>query len=110
QLKRMAKRVPAGLARVGGYGGHFSGDIFLAFSTANKFSNDSSKDKTNSIESLKDQHISPLFKATAEVTEEAIINALVSAETMKGINDNIIYALPHEELKTILRKYKRLKT
>ncbi len=108
QLKRIAKRVPAGLARVGGYGGHFSGDIFLAFSTGNKFSNDSSSGKTNSIESLNDQHISPLFKATAEATEEAIINALVSADTMKGIYDNTIYALPQDELKTILRKYNRL--
>ncbi|MFX0206757.1 MAG: P1 family peptidase [Candidatus Hodarchaeota archaeon] len=103
QLKRLAKRVPAGLARVGGYGGHSSGDIFLAFSTANKF-----KDSTNkqfSVEALNDSNISYLFKATAEATEEAIINALVNAKTMKGINDNIVYALPHKELKDILINY-----
>jgi L-aminopeptidase/D-esterase-like protein len=106
QLKRLAKRVPAGLARVGGYGGHSSGDIFLAFSTANKF-----KDSTNkqfSVEALNDSNISYLFKATAEATEEAIINALVNAKTMKGINDNIVYALPHKELKDILISYNRL--
>lgn len=108
QLKRIAKRVPAGLARVGGYGGHFSGDIFLAFSTANKISDDSISGNLSSFESLNDQHISPLFKATAEATEEAIINALISADTMKGINDNKIYALPHGELQTTLEKYNRL--
>lgn len=107
QLKRLAKRVPAGLARVGGYGGHSSGDIFLAFSTANKFK-DSSTNKKSSVETLNDFHISSLFKATAEATEEAIINALISAKTMKGINDNVVFALPHKELQEILIKYNRL--
>jgi L-aminopeptidase/D-esterase-like protein len=108
QLKRLAKRVPAGIARVGGYGNHFSGDIFLAFSTANKITNGSSNSKMNSIESLNDRYISPLFKATAEATEEAIINALINAKTMKGINNNVIFALPHKELQEILRRYNRL--
>jgi L-aminopeptidase/D-esterase-like protein len=107
QLKRLAKRVPAGLARVGGYGGHSSGDIFLAFSTANKFKN-SSTNKRSSVETLNDSHMSSLFKATAEATEEAIVNALISAKTMKGINDNVVFALPHKELQEILQKYNRL--
>lgn len=107
QLKRLAKRVPAGLARVGGYGGHSSGDIFLVFSTANKFKNSSTSIKS-SVETLNDSHISSLFKATAEATEEAIINALISADTMKGVNDNVVFALPHEELKEVLKKYNRL--
>ncbi|UCE12168.1 MAG: P1 family peptidase [Candidatus Heimdallarchaeota archaeon] len=108
QLKRLAKRVPAGLARVGGYGGHSSGDIFLAFSTANKFKD--STIRNISVETLNDSHISSLFKATAEATEEAIINALISAKTMKGINDNVVFALPYDELKSILRDYNRLVT
>ncbi|PWI46838.1 aminopeptidase [Candidatus Heimdallarchaeota archaeon B3_Heim] len=107
QLKRMVKRVPAGLARVGGYGGHTSGDIFLAFSTANIIS-DSSGNLINTVKSLVDNQLSPFFKAIIEATEEAIINALVNAETMTGINDNIVYALPHDELLTILRKYNRI--
>jgi len=107
QLKRLAKRVPVGLARVGGYGGHSSGDIFLAFSTANKLKN-SATSKKSSVETLNDSNISYLFKATAEATEEAIINALVNAKTMKGINDNQVFALPHKELKEILKAYNRL--
>lgn len=109
QLKRIAKRVPAGLARVGGYGGHTSGDIFLAFSTENKNNKESQVDKkTITLQSLKDQYISHLFKATAEVTEEAIINALINAETMEGINGNTVYALPHDVLQNIMKKYNRL--
>ena len=107
QLKRLAKRVPAGLARVGGYGGHSSGDIFLAFSTANKLKNSATSNKS-SVETLNDSNISYLFKATAEATEEAIINALINAKTMKGINDNQVYELPHKDLQDILRKYNRL--
>ncbi len=109
QLKRLAKRVTAGLARAGGYGGHTSGDIFLAFSTANRLKKESDvKEKISSVKTLDDRYISHLFKATAEATEEAIINALVSAETMEGINKNIVYALSHDKLHDILGKYNRL--
>lgn len=109
QLKRITKRVPAGLARVGGYGSNSSGDIFLAFSTGNiKEKNPYKQGIVDTVNSLRDEQLSSLFKATAEATEEAIINALVSAETMKGIEDNTVYALPHDELKTILRKYNRI--
>ncbi len=109
QLKRIAKRVPAGLARVGGYGGHTSGDIFLAFSTVNKLGRGTAdNDRVFSVKTLNDNLISPLFKATAEATEEAIINAMVNAETMEGINNNVVYALPHKELQEILKKHNRL--
>ena len=69
---------------------------------------DSSTNKRSSVETMNDSHISSLFKATAEATEEAIINALISAKTMKGVNDNIAFALPHKELQEILLEYKRL--
>ncbi len=109
QLKRLAKRVPAGLARVGGYGGNYSGDIFLAFSTANIFQDGVNKEeKTRVVTTLDNRHISSLFKAVAEATEEAIINALINAETMKGINDNVVYSLPHDKLKEIMKKHDRL--
>ncbi|MBY9000155.1 MAG: P1 family peptidase [Candidatus Heimdallarchaeota archaeon] len=109
QLRRLAKRVSAGLARVGGYGGNYSGDIFLAFSTANIFEDGVNKEeKTKTVVSLDNKHISSLFKAVAEATEEAIVNALVNAETMEGINGNIVYSLPHEPLIDILIKYNRL--
>ncbi|MHA1592809.1 MAG: P1 family peptidase, partial [Candidatus Heimdallarchaeaceae archaeon] len=109
QLKRLAKRVPAGLARVGGYGGNYSGDIFLAFSTANIFEDGVKKEeKTRTVTTLDNKHISSLFKAVAEATEEAIINAMINAETMKGINDNIVYCLPHDKLKEVMKKYNRL--
>lgn len=108
QLKRVAKRVAAGLGRVGGYGGHTSGDIFLAFSTGNILDSTDKKSKTKVYSSLNDNEISPLFKATAEVTEEAIINALINAKTMKGINDNLVYSLSHDRLIEIMKNYNRL--
>ncbi len=109
QLKRLTKRIPAGLARVGGYGGHTSGDIFLAFSTHNKFDSKSKFPKDiHQLESLDDSQLSIMFKATAEATEEAIINALVNAETMKGINGNTVYSISHDRIKEILVKYNRI--
>jgi len=109
QLKRVAKRVTAGLARVGGYGHNGSGDIFIAFSTANILDSSDKKVNVKNYESLNDNLIDPLFKATAEVTEEAIVNALVNAETMTGINDNTVFALPHNRIVEIMMKYNRLK-
>ncbi len=109
QLKRLAKRVTAGLARVGGYGSNSSGDIFLAFSNAQKFKTDETlPEKSFNVSVLEDRYITPLFKATAEATEEAIINAMINAKTMKGINNNAVYALPHERLIDIMNKYNRL--
>ena len=106
QLKRIARRVPIGISRVGGYGSNGSGDIFITFSTANKKAFDRKNEK--SITFLPNDKMNPFFLATVEATEEAILNALISAETMIGINNNTVYKLPHDRLKNILKKYNRL--
>ena len=107
QLKRIIQRVPLGIAVVGGYGSNGSGDIFLAFSTANEAA--FNRDKIVSVTSLPNDRISSLFEATAHAVEEAIINAMVAAETMEGINGNTAYGLPHDLVKDVLKKYNRLK-
>jgi len=106
QLKRLARRVPIGIAKVGGYGSNTSGDIFIAFSTAN--SGAASRTEIQQVKMIPNDQISPLFLATAQATEEAIVNALVAGETMTGINGNTVYGLPHDRLKVALRKYNRL--
>jgi L-aminopeptidase/D-esterase-like protein len=107
QLKRVAKRVALGVGIVGGRGEDSSGDIFIAFSTANM---DASKTEGIArLEMVPNESIDPLFRAAVEATEEAILNAMVAAETMTGANGNTVYALPHERLREILRKYNRLK-
>ena len=108
QLKRLARRVPIGIGRVGGLGEDSSGDIFVAFSTANPGT--AAHDDVAAVKLLPAGQINELFAAVAEVTEEAILNAMVAAETMTGINGNTVYALPHDRLQTILRKYNRLQT
>ena len=108
QLKRLVQRVSLGIGNMGGRGENSSGDIFLAFSTANAA--EASKDTgVANLTMLPNDRINPLFWATAHATEEAIVNALVAAETMKGLNGNTAYALPHERLREILRKYNRIK-
>jgi len=105
QLKRLARRASLGLARTGSTSGNGSGDIFLAFSTANR-----GADKTpgpNSVLTVSNERISPLFTATVEATEEAIVNAMVAAETMTGRDGHIVNALPHEQLMQVLKKYNR---
>jgi len=106
QLKRIAQRIPLGVGIVGGRGSNGSGDIFLAFSTANEGAFD--REETKQVETLANDRINPLFEATVQAVEEAIINAMVAAETMEGINGNKAYALPHDLLKDVLRKYNRL--
>jgi D-aminopeptidase len=107
QLKRIAQRISLGIGKVGGRGENSSGDIFIAFSTANAA--EASKDAgVANVQMLPNDRINMLFWATAQATEEAIINAMVAAETMKGINGNTIFALPHDRLKEVLRKYNRL--
>jgi L-aminopeptidase/D-esterase-like protein len=106
QLKRLARRVPIGIAKVGGYGSNSSGDIFIAFSTANPGAY--SRSDIVEVKMLSNTRNSALFLATAQATEEAILNALVAAETMTGINGNTVYALPHDRLKEVLKKYNRL--
>ncbi|WP_395448797.1 P1 family peptidase [Aminobacter sp. UC22_36] len=106
QLKRIARRIPLGLAKTGGYGGNGSGDIFIAFSTANP---EAFNQETNTkVEMVSNDKIGPLFHATVDGTEEAIINAMVAAETMKGRDDNVSFAIPHDRLKEVLKKYNRL--
>jgi D-aminopeptidase len=107
QLKRIAARVPLGIGIVGGRGENGSGDIFMAFSTANPLA--FQRDKFSQVNELPNDLINPLFDATVQAVEEAIINAMVAAETMEGINGNKAYALPHKMVIDILKKYKRIK-
>jgi D-aminopeptidase len=106
QLKRLARRVSLGLGRDGSYSGDGSGDIFVAFSTANPGAANSKS--MRQITMLPNEEMNPLFLATVQATEEAVINAMVAAETMKGINDFEVIALPHERLREVLKKYNRL--
>ena len=106
QMKRLARRVPMGVGKVGGYGSDGSGDIFIAFSTAN--SNVAFSDGTVNVEMLPNWMMSPLFEATVQAVEEAIVNTLVAAETMEGINNNKVWALPHGRLIQIMKKYNRI--
>lgn len=107
QLERIVKRVALGLGVVGGRGGNSSGDIFIAFSTANP--EVSKNEGIAHLEMLPNDQISPLFEATASATEEAIVNAMVAAETMDGVNGNKVYAIPHDRLVAALKKYGRIK-
>ncbi len=107
QLKRIVKRASLGIALMGGLGGNSSGDIFVAFSTANKEAA-SKVDGIATLEMLPNERINPIFEATVQATEEAIVNALVAAETMTGFSGNTVYALPHDRLKEALKKYNRI--
>jgi D-aminopeptidase len=105
QLKRLARRATLGLARTGSTSGNGSGDIFIAFSTANP-----GADKApgpNSVLTVSNERISPIFNATVEATEEAIVNAMVAAETMTGRDGHTVGALPHDQLQQVLKKYNR---
>jgi D-aminopeptidase len=108
QLKRIARRVPLGLGRDGSYSGNGSGDIFIAFSTANSGAWDPKGVKQ--VAMLPNDEMEPLFLATVQCVEEAVINAMIAAETMTGINDFTVNAIPHKELQDVLRKYNRLVT
>jgi L-aminopeptidase/D-esterase-like protein len=106
QLKRLARRISLGLGRNGSISGNGSGDIFIAFSTANPGA--AAADHVVDLKMLPNDKIEPLFAATVQATEEAIINAMVAAETMTGINDHKVIALPHDKLRAVLKKYNRL--
>jgi L-aminopeptidase/D-esterase-like protein len=106
QLKRIARRVPMGLSRLGSYASNSSGDIFVAFSTANQGASDR-MDNQNLLMLPNDQ-MAPFFLATIQATEEAILNALIAAETMTGINNTTIHELPEDRLIELLKKYNRL--
>jgi L-aminopeptidase/D-esterase-like protein len=107
QLKRIAARVPIGMGLVGGRGENGSGDIFMAFSTANQKA--FQRKEFVNVTQLPNDLIDPLFDATVQAVEEAIINAMVAAETLEGINGNKVYKLPQGAVLKILRKYNRIK-
>jgi len=109
QLKRLAKRATLGMARTGSLGGNGSGDIFLAFSTANRGAAGpgSGKNGVVSIEALSNDHMDPLLFASAYATEEAIVNAMIAAETMTGRDGVTIQAIPHDELRAVMKQYGR---
>ena len=106
QLERLARRVPMGIARLGGTASNGSGDIFIAFSTANPGA--AAETGVTPLAWLPNNDLTPFFDATVDATEEAIVNALVAAETMTGIDGHTVYALPHDQLQAILKKYNRL--
>jgi len=107
QLKRITARVAIGVGKVGGRGENGSGDIFIAFSSAN--TNAFNREETKQVEQISNDQINPLFDATVQAVEEAIINAMVAADTMEGINGNKAYGLPHKKVISILKKYNRIK-
>jgi D-aminopeptidase len=105
QLKRLVTRVSLGIGRMGGVGGNSSGDIFIAFSTANpRTAGDTG---TVSVRMMPNPRMNPLFFATVQATETAIVNALLAAETMTGINDHRVHAMPLDRVRAIMAKYGR---
>jgi len=107
QLKRLARRVPIGISKMGGYAGNSSGDIFIAFSTANPGA--ANRVENQLLEMIPNEEMSPLFEATSQATEESILNALIAAKDMTGKNNTKVYALPQDRLIEILKKYNRIK-
>jgi L-aminopeptidase/D-esterase-like protein len=107
QLQRLARRVSLGIARTGATSGNGSGDIFIAFSTANQGAARAREPVTVSM--LPNGRMDPLFDATVQATEEAIVNAMLAAETMTGRDGHRSVALPHDDLKQVLRRYNRVK-
>ncbi len=105
QVKRLTKRATLGLGRTGSISGNGSGDLFIAFSTANRNFNRSG---VTDVKMLANDVMDPLFEATVEATEEAIINAMVASPTMIGVDGHKVIGLPHEQLRQVLRKYNRL--
>ena len=106
QLKRLARRAALGLARNGSIASNGSGDIFIAFSTANPGA--AAASGIVALTMLPNDRLNPLFEATAQATEEAIINAMVAAETMIGLDNHKVVAIPHDRLRQVLAKYNRL--
>ncbi|MGA7626554.1 MAG: P1 family peptidase [Candidatus Acidiferrales bacterium] len=107
QMKRIAKRVTLGLGRLGSISGDESGDIFIAFSTANRGAGMDQK-RVVPLQMLPNERMDALFEATVQATEEAVVNALVAAKTMTGVDGRTVEALPHDRLREVLKKYNRL--
>ena len=108
QCRRLAQRATIGLARVGGNGNNSSGDIFLAFTTANRGMLAGEPFATIPVTTIGPNAMTPLFEATADATEEAILNAVCMATTMTGVNNRTSTALPLDDLQTAMRKYGRV--
>ncbi|MBV8476158.1 MAG: P1 family peptidase [Acidobacteria bacterium] len=108
QLKRIARKVSLGLGRDGSYSGDGSGDIFIAFSTANPGA--SASKGLHQVTMMPNDELDPIFLATVQATEEAVINAMVAAKTMTGVNDRTVVALPHDRVRELMKKYNRLVT
>ena len=106
QLKRLTQRIPLGLTRTGAIGGNSSGDIFIAFSTANKNAFSNTEERT--VTTMANDRMNALFTATIQATEEAVINALFAGETMEGINGNKVYGLPLDRVVQIMKQYNRI--
>jgi L-aminopeptidase/D-esterase-like protein len=106
QLKRIARRVSLGIGRSGSIAGNGSGDIFIAFSTANPGASEVSH--VVDVKMVPNDKLDPLFAATVQATEEAIVNAMVAAADMSGVDDHHVRALPHDQLRAVLAKYNRL--
>jgi len=106
QLKRIARRVTLALGRLGSISGNGSGDIFIAFSTANPGAG--LAEKQAAVTTLSNPQMDELFEATVQATEEAVVNALIAARTMTGVDNRTVKALPHDLLQGVLRKYNRL--
>ena len=106
QLKRVARKVSLGLGRDGSYSGDGSGDIFIAFSTANPGT--AQNKGLRQLTMLPNDDLNPIFLATVQATEEAVVNAMVAADTMKGVNNRVVIGLPHDRVREILKKYNRL--
>ncbi len=107
QLERIARRVMLGMGRLGSYASNSSGDLFLAFSTANAGA--AKPEGTPSLTMLPNERIDPLFRATIEATEEAVVNAMLAAQTMTGADGIRVFGLPGDRVVQALRKYNRMK-
>lgn len=106
QLSRLAKRAALGIGRTGSFASHTSGEIVIAFSTANKVPR-ASKNMTARLEVLLDNRMDPLYEAVIEATEESILNSLCMATTTDGINGVVSYALPLDRMVETMKKYNR---
>jgi L-aminopeptidase/D-esterase-like protein len=108
QLNRVARRAALGMGRLGSYSGNQSGDLMMSFTTASTAANDPDQTHPSAVTPLASDNLDPLFKAVVEATEESVVNALVAAQTMTGIDGYRFYSLPHAQLRAILKRYGRL--
>jgi D-aminopeptidase len=108
QLNRVARRAALGMGRLGSYAGNQSGDLMMSFTTASAAANDPDQQHPSAITPLASDRLDPVFKAAVEATEEAVVNALVAAQTMTGADGYRFYGLPHAQLRTLLKRYGRL--